>query len=412
MKILYDCFSCSPYYGSDEGIGWIWPYIMREKHEIWALVRKDRRPDIEKYCSEHSINNIHFIYCDIPDCLNFYYKNLAKRKNGAIDFLLYQFLWQFPAYHAAKKVHKKVHFDIIHHVATNDFRLLGRLYKLDVPLIIGPIGGAQEIPNGLKEYSGGHEKSELFRKLINRIFTAFPGYRKAIRRAYRIYFSNDETLNYLFPKNAPKKCKILSEVGIEEEKCGSHKKTDISDSVRFLWAGRIEYRKGLVLLTDVLRKLPLEKPWTMTICGDGSQKQEIEAIVQKEAYRNRVIFTGKLSYKDMMTQYDSSDVFVFPSLRETTGTVLVEAMSHGLPVICLKQGGGKTLVTEESGILVSVQDKNICIEEFSDAMKSFINNPEKVCSMGNQAIKHVLKQYTWTEKCKYMEHVYLEALNL
>jgi len=45
---------------------------------------------------------------------------------------------------------------------------------------------------------------------------------------------------------------------------------------------------------------------------------------------------GKLSYEKMQEMYNKADVFVFPSLRETTGTVIVEAMAHSLPVICIK----------------------------------------------------------------------------
>lgn len=162
MKILYDCFSCSPYYGSDEGIGWLWPYYMSQYHEIWALVRKDRKEGIERYCSENKLSNIHFVYTDIPDWMNFYYRNKRKGKNGTLDFLAYQFLWQFAAYQTAKELHRKIHFDLVHHVSTNDFRLLGMMYRLRIPFFIGPIGGAQETPYALQDYTNIHKKASGF----------------------------------------------------------------------------------------------------------------------------------------------------------------------------------------------------------------------------------------------------------
>ena len=93
MRILYDCFSCSPYYGSDEGLGWMWPYKMSKYHEVWVLIRKDRKEGIDRYCKENNIRGIHFVYCDLPDSVNIYYKRKAKNKNGTFDFLLYQYLW-------------------------------------------------------------------------------------------------------------------------------------------------------------------------------------------------------------------------------------------------------------------------------------------------------------------------------
>lgn len=408
MKILYDCFSCSPYYGSDEGIGWMWPYLMREKHEVWALVRSDRKADIERYCKEHRIHDIHFIYCDIPERFNFYYRNLKKNKNGTLDFLFYQFLWQFPAYQAAKKVHAKVHFDLVHHVATNDFRFIGKLDKLNIPLIIGPVGGAQEVPVGLRGYATDNKKQELLRSIINRVFTSMPGYRRALKKAKKIYFSNNETLDYLFPgKTKPEKCQILSEIGVDENSILEERKRE-KKTTNFLWAGYIKSRKGLLLLLDALEKLPLDRKWTVTLCGDGPQRELIQKKCKESAFADRVVFKGRLPYEEVLKEYEKADVFIFPSIRETTGTVLVEAMSRGLPVICLKQGGGQLLVDEKSGYVIPVDSQEICTQSFADAMLSFIDYPEKIVKMGSHARKRIFSFYTWQKKCSDMELVYRE----
>ena len=71
MKILYDCFSCSPYYGSDEGIGWNWPFYMRKHHEVWVLVRNDRKHDIDKYCKEN---------CKYPRIREYYISTCINKK--------------------------------------------------------------------------------------------------------------------------------------------------------------------------------------------------------------------------------------------------------------------------------------------------------------------------------------------
>lgn len=409
MKILYDCFSCSPYYGSDEGIGWMWPYMMRRYHEVWALVRKDRRPDIEKFCNEHGIDDIHFVYCDIPDWMNFYYKRKAKNKNGTLDFLAYQFLWQFPAYKKAKKLNKEIHFDIIHHVSTNDFRLIGFMHKLKVPYIIGPIGGAQETPAALTYYVRNHQRSEKLRKYLNKLMICFPGYKKALNAASKVYFSNPETMNYLIPYIKDKdKCELMTEIGYD---CGNEnnvlsREVDKTNETIFMWAGRMEYRKGVELLVDVLKKLPLDKKWQVVLCGDGSDKEHIQQLCNREVFAERVKFMGKLPYAQVQKLYQQATAFVFPSLRETTGTVIIEAMAHGVPVICLKQGGGALIVNENVGFPISVDNMKSCIDMFAEVMIQCIDNPKIAEQLGLRARKRVISLYSWPDKIFAMECVY------
>lgn len=412
MKILYDCFSCSPYYGSDEGIGWMWPYLMRKYHEVWVLVRRDRKTDIERYCQKNHIDDIHFVYCDIPEQINFYYKRLKQGKNGTLDFLIYQYLWQFPAYKIAKELHKKIQFDLVHHASTNDFRLLGFMYKLGIPYIIGPIGGAQETADALSFYIRNHRCSEKIRSIIDQLAIYIPGYKKALNCANKIFFSNIETMNYLLPYiKDPNKCEIMTEVGfLEEEKLAVQHKTEVKEETVFMWAGRMEYRKGLELLVDALKKLPIEKKWKVVLCGDGSERSFIQKLCDKEKFFDRVYFTGKLSYEQVQKLYEEASVFVFPSLRETTGTVIIEAMAHKLPVICLEQGGGAVIVNRDTGFLIPINDKEECVRRFAEAMLFCVDNPEKLVIMGECARNRVLENYSWQKKCDNVEKIYRDIV--
>ena len=434
MRILYDCFSCSPYYGSDEGIGWNWPFYMRQYHEVWALVRKDRKPDIDRYCKEHKIRDIHFVYVDVPDCINIYYKNFAKGKNGTLDFLLYQFMWQFPAYKVAKKLHKKYHFDMVHHVSTNDFRLIGRMDKIGIPFIIGPIGGAQETPKALQYYVREHRKNEELRSILNRVMTSFPGYKKALNKADKVFFSNEETMTYLLPKIKNRdKCEILTEVACKREdifnipvkaKAEETEAVFMTDNTEnpkqvkekhnenniftMMWAGRMEYRKGLELLFDVLDTLPEDLQWKLILCGDGSESAHYKELVSNKTYSEKVIFKGKLPYEEVQQVYEKADIFVFPSLRETTGTVIIEAMAHGIPVIAIKQGGAAEVITEKTGFLVEGKTKEEIIENYAAKIEECIKAPCQLKEMQKDILTRVHNLYTWDKKIEYMDAVYNE----
>lgn len=413
MRILYDCFSSSPYYGSDEGLGWMWPYKMKEYHEVWVLLRRDRKEDIDRYCRENKVQGIHFVYCDLPDTLNFYYKRKAQNKNGTFDFLLYQYLWQYVALPVARKLHKKYHFDLIHHAVTNDFRIIGRLDRLGLPLILGPIGGAQETPKALEYYVRDHKKTELARSLLNRLLTSTPGYRRTMRAASNVYCSNTETLEYVLPLAGDAgKCEILTELAMDDVGDIPTKiRKSSQDETVFIWAGRVEYRKGLELLMDVFRNLKDTPGWRLKICGVGSDLDHIKNLCNSYKLDDKVEFLGFVDHNELQHLYAEGDAFVFPSLRETTGSVLLEAMTAALPVISLKQGGARGLIHPDEGYLIDVESKDDCIAKFTGVIKDCIGNHEELYQMGLRAQKRALEEYSWTRKCEYLNAAYENAVN-
>jgi len=119
---------------------------------------------------------------------------------------------------------------------------------------------------------------------------------------------------------------------------------------------------------------------------------------------------GKLSYEKMQEMYNKADVFVFPSLRETTGTVIVEAMAHSLPVICLKRGGAALVVTDETGFLISGDKREDYINNFADAMIQCIQNQNIVKVKGMASVERIRAAYTWEQKVGAMANVYKDIL--
>lgn len=67
-----------------------------------------------------------------------------------------------------------VKIDVCHHVSIADFRCAGKLWKLNIPFIFGPVGGGQETPDCFSDYVKSHWKSEWFRKCMNEITTLIP----------------------------------------------------------------------------------------------------------------------------------------------------------------------------------------------------------------------------------------------
>ena len=82
MKVLVSCYACSPYKGSEPGVGWNMAVALAQYNEVWVVTREKNRSSIEKYIAQHPISNLHFCYHD---------SNIGvKTIKRVSDFLYYQ----------------------------------------------------------------------------------------------------------------------------------------------------------------------------------------------------------------------------------------------------------------------------------------------------------------------------------
>ena len=138
MRILYSAFECNPDIGSDAYVGWSWAKEMSKANEVHVLTNEGNRANIEKYINEHTDKHVEFHYVSLPPFL----KKILK---GRGSYFASYVIWQWYAYRYARKLNDRVHFDIVHHIAIADFRIVGFLWKLKVPFVFGPIGGQETI---------------------------------------------------------------------------------------------------------------------------------------------------------------------------------------------------------------------------------------------------------------------------
>lgn len=210
-------------------------------------------------------------------------------------------------------------------------------------------------------------------------------------------------------------CKICNEpvtevtVNMSEIKNLSDRKRANNGCV-FLVAGRMIYRKGLDFLLDALIRIPQNLDYQVRIVGDGPELEHLCSRRNDNSNLTKhVYFTGEIPYKDMEKEYAMADVFIMPSIRETTGTVLLEAISKGIPVITINKFGGATLIDENTGWLYNGSDQESYIENLKTAIMECIENPGEVVRRGNNARKKA-ERYTWQEKNKKYQKIYDELL--
>lgn len=411
MKVLLSVFECNPYRGSDSYVGWSYVLNVAQHNDVYALTRTENKEDIEEFFCNHSIpcvGNIHFIYVDRSK----FFAECLYRVNRQLGFLGSYFVWQKAAYKAAKKLCSEHDISICHHISIADFRCAGYLWKLKIPFIFGPVGGGQETPKCLSEYTKKHKFSELFRSFMNRLTTTMPGYKKALRHAALIYSSNDETTACMLSRMKSEnidKLKQMTELCIDDQYLKEREtlqKGLYDDVVHIIVSGRLIYRKGVVLLIDSLKYLQTDVPYVVDIFGEGNQQGLLKNQVKDFGLEEHVVFHGRVPFDQMQQRYKDADIYVLPSLRETTGTAVFEAMANKLPVVALNQNGVRHIVEEDAGILVDIKSKEQILNDFAIALKLLIEDRPLRLKLGKNGYLKLKEHYTWTCRAEEFNKLY------
>jgi glycosyltransferase involved in cell wall biosynthesis len=140
----------------------------------------------------------------------------------------------------------------------------------------------------------------------------------------------------------------------------------------FLTVAMLTERKGIGYLIEAVKLLSQEtsSQFEVVIGGDGPIRAELERRAENLGVMKYCRFTGALNRTEVRDWINQSDVFVLPSLGETFGVVLLEAMLCGKPVIATRCGGPEDLVTPESGVLVNAADPAALARAMNDFMKN------------------------------------------
>lgn len=407
MKILYSAFECNPEIGSDAYVGWSWAKQMSKDNEVHVLTNEGNKEAIEKYITNFSDVLAIFHYVDLPKSL----KRILKGRSGYFTSYV---LWQREAYKVAKNLNKEIGFDIVHHVSIADFRVIGYLWKLRTPFVFGPVGGGQNTPPQLMAYVQKYKKKENIRSLINNIAVSLPAYKRGINKAATVFISNDETINLLRRRIGNQaKLQQMCELGVDEAYLNLRENLNHKGNkkVHILVSGRMMYRKGIELLLDALLQINSEQPYVVDLYGGGHQIEDVRHQIAERRLESKVILHGKVPFDEMPEIYAKADIFALPSLRETTGTAVVEAMANKLPVIALNQNGVKYLVKSDAGILADIGTKEQTISNLANALKLLIENETMRLDMGNCGYTRLKEGYTWEKKAKDMTAVYQEILD-
>ena len=160
----------------------------------------------------------------------------------------------------------------------------------------------------------------------------------------------------------------------------------------FLFVGHVVPRKGLNFLLEACAILQAQgySHYTVLVVGDGSQQQELEEFCQSHHLTDSVKWQGRVDYDKIGSYFQAADVFVLPTLEDTWGVVVLEAMLFGKPILCSSGAGASELIVNgENGYVFEPQDSS----SLAKLMRQLIDDPQLIERMGEKS-KQSISEYT------------------
>jgi len=403
MNVLLVGHAYGPGVGSEPGNTWNLAWSLSHQHRVWVLAHPERRKNVDAYLREHPNQNLSIIWVDVSRLYNPWKPGTER------GIRLHYALWLRAALRAASRLCSSEQIDVTHHVSWCTVGIPSPFWKLNVPFVWGPIGGGQRTPSTFLRYFGSAWKTETLRNVYLSILPYSPALRGAVRSSAAVLSVNRETQNLLRlagGHNIPLALECgLPSASVPLQFTAVEPRTEL----QLLWAGRMQPRKGLPLLLDAMAQIR-DLPIRLTVAGDGEMRPEWEESVKSLGLEHRVRFLGGVPHSQMPAFFRSGDAFVFTSIRDTSGSVWLEAMAHGLPIIGLDHQGLGTFVPASAGIKVTASTPESAVQELANALRHCAQNREQLREMGRAAWEFACT-HTWDKHAETMTALYREVVS-
>ena len=411
-RVLASAFTCCPpgmpgFRGGEDVLGWNLVKQIARFHEVWVLTHNRDRAGLEAALIEEPDPALHFHYVGLPTFL----RPLLNYQGG---HQIYYYLWQIKAYLVARRLHEYVGFQLFHHITyANDWMtsFIGAL--VPIPYVRGPGGGAHRTPKGMeREYTLGGRIWENVRALGQWVFRHDPFFLIGQSRAAAILLCNRESLSRTPEKWAHKVHQFpVNGVSSRDLNLTTDGKTR-NGQFRVLTAGSLIRVKGFGLAIRAFNEFAANHPnSSFQIVGSGPEESRLRSLIQAAQPGAQVQLLQAMPRPQLLATMAACDVFLFPSLRDGGGAVVIEAMSAGKPVICLDSGGPDVHVNDECGIKITPSSSAATVHELAGALERLYQNQNLRLAMGKAGRKRAELVYHWDRLGERLMEIYQQAFH-
>lgn len=364
MKILISAYACEPNTGSEHEIGWSWIKLhLKKGNKVFVITRKSNKKKIYKELKKKKIKNVNFLFYDLPYLLLKILK--FKKKKSYIYF----FLWQVGIYFKFRNFINSSKIDLIHHVTLGSVRIPSFLCFTKKKFIYGPLAGGEAVPKLLlQSFSFKSRLFEFLRKLSNTQIKYSFLLNKCFFNSSKILLANKETYN-LINHRFLKKSLIVPNLFNKK----LFFKIKSTQKRKIYYVGRLIDWKGIEIIKKIILNLERNNfKISFNIFGDGHLKNKLSRFILTNKISNNVKIYGQIEQDNLLKKIRENDLLIFPTLRDSGGYVILEALNNNINVITTNAAGPLSIIKKNEIGLINIHNKTI--EQISNLFTKKIIN--------------------------------------
>jgi glycosyltransferase involved in cell wall biosynthesis len=183
------------------------------------------------------------------------------------------------------------------------------------------------------------------------------------------------------------------------------------DKFTVISAGRFIPLKGFDLTIEAFANFyhtlhPTEQQkCQLLLIGSGPEEPLLKKLIQKLNVQDAIHCISWIERDQLMAKFKSASVFLFPS-HEGAGMVVAEALSFGLPIVCLDNEGPGGFIDSQCGIAVPDQDYENTVKGLSMALAELFHKPQKRIEMGKAARQKFEASFHWDRRGEHLREIY------
>jgi glycosyltransferase involved in cell wall biosynthesis len=400
LKVLLSAYACEPNRGSEPGVGWEWATRMAGVHDVTVLTRANNREIIEASLGpEKQPGKPSFIYLDLAPWI------VKLKRRGILPVFLYYLFWQLAASRRIKN--QSARYDIIHHVTFNGFRFPGAWWSASAPVVLGPLGGGSVTAPQFRGCFGWRWPMERLREISIRFWRWNPWTVASLKNAAAVLVVGRSLRDEFATLGIEPEMMLETALPLSLED-DLREEIRAEDRQHFLMAGNLEPWKGCHIAIEAFAHAVRNgvSPGRLLVVGGGSQEAELRELAEGSGIGNLVDFLGRQSRQQVWDLMSSVRGLLFPSIRETSGNVVLEAMGLKCPVVCFNHQGVGMITDDNCAIRINPGASDTCIAGFSDAVQRLSGDTDLVSTLGEAGRNRVMSEFTWHAKITAMLEIY------
>jgi len=411
-RIILAAYQCGPGLGSVSQIGWEWYSRLAREHEVTLVTHVRNREALAAAGAPLAGSRI--VYIDTEWFAGPLYR-LSRRLFPFSEHSVFMlssldyFLFDFQAWRAlAARIRQGERFSLLHRVTPITLAAPSWLGRLGLPVVLGPLNCGLDTPEG---FGSVLKKDAVWLTRLRGVGQLAAALSGATRHAARILTATQATLASVPARHRPR-CRMMVENGVDLERFRARpwpQPPSATEPLRVLFVGRLVPFKGVGMLFDAAALAATsDRPIEVTIVGGGPMEQAWRAQAAALGIEERIRFLGSLPAEQVAAEMARCHVFCLPSVRESGGAVLLEAMASARPVIAVGFGGPAEIVDDDVGRLLAPVSAAQVTADLAVALADVCADPEAWRRRGTAGRRRAESSFSWPAKVASAAAVYDE----